>query len=89
MRKRCAFVRHCQAKLQFLPPLCAATLVISEVFQQCAFNHWQILTGNPFEVCNHTEIAVDTRKCKGFEELSPFSGFLPTCKGLNDTKQSR
>jgi len=43
-----------------------------QAFPQCVFDHWQVLSGNPFELGNKTrEIMDNIRKRKGLKEGAP------------------
>lgn len=43
-----------------------------QAFPQCVFDHWQVLTGDPFEPSNKTKTVMDeTRKRKGLKEGAP------------------
>jgi len=43
-----------------------------QAFPQCVFDHWQVMSGNPFELGNKTrEIMDGIRKRKGLKEGAP------------------
>ena len=43
-----------------------------QAFPQCVFDHWQVLTGDPYEAGNKTRTVMDdTRKRKGLKEGVP------------------
>jgi len=43
-----------------------------QAFPQCVFDHWQVLSGDPFETGNKTRTIMDeTRKRKGLKEGAP------------------
>lgn len=43
-----------------------------QAFPQCVFDHWQVMSGDPFELGNKTRTVMDeTRKRKGLKEGAP------------------
>jgi elongation factor 2 len=49
-----------------------------QAFPQCVFDHWQVLTGDPFDgVSKSAQVVAETRKRKGLkEEIPELSSFL-------------
>nr|XP_047907417.1 elongation factor 2-like [Anser cygnoides]XP_047907418.1 elongation factor 2-like [Anser cygnoides] len=50
----------------------------SQAFPQCAFDHWQILPGDPNDVNSHPlQVVAETCKCKGLKDgIPPLANFL-------------
>ncbi len=43
-----------------------------QAFPQCVFDHWQVLTGDPYEAGSKSRVVLDdTRKRKGLKEGMP------------------
>lgn len=49
-----------------------------QAFPQCVFDHWQILSGDPFEAATKPgQVVVETRKRKGLKEgIPPLDNFF-------------
>lgn len=50
----------------------------SQAFPQCAFDHWQILPGDPNDANFHPlQVVIEMHKCKGLKDgIPPLANFL-------------